>query len=199
MDLYLEPGAKLLGSSDTDDYPLMKYRFEGLETLCYASLLNTRDGESGEPYRNMNNGDGFDPDSCTGVAVLGCTIASEDDCIAIKSGRDEEGRSVGLPTEDVLVSDCSFLSGFGVCTSRIHDVAFVDLDLQTLGGNAVFLAGLPESPLEKLSFVNVRARGLYGLKAYNVRDLCLEDCVFLGVSGPALTLHDVLVTQGSVG
>ena len=44
MTLHLEKGAKLLGSPETTDYPLMKYRWEGKETLCYTSLINTREG-----------------------------------------------------------------------------------------------------------------------------------------------------------
>ena len=193
MTLHLEKGAKLLGSPETTDYPLMKYRWEGKETLCYASLINTREGgkenisltgegvidangmqlflkelkeqkgargravclrnvtgvvisgitirqspawclhlvycnnvvidgievhtkydENGAVYQNIFNGDGIDIDSCSKVEVKNCLIASQDDCIAIKSGRDEEGRLVGIPTEEVRIHDCTFRYGFGV-------------------------------------------------------------------------------------
>ena len=43
--LVFEDGAVLLGSSSINDYPVYKYRFEGKEQLCYASLLNTLDGK----------------------------------------------------------------------------------------------------------------------------------------------------------
>lgn len=54
-------------------------------------------------YANIVNEDGIDPDSCADVCIYGCTIASRDDCIAIKSGRDEEGRRVGVPSERIRV------------------------------------------------------------------------------------------------
>lgn len=41
MTLYLEKGARLLGSSDVNDFPVMSYAFEGRIQLCYASLINT--------------------------------------------------------------------------------------------------------------------------------------------------------------
>lgn len=215
MTLYLEEGAVLLGSGSIEDYPLCRYRFEGREQLCHASLVNTADIRDLKPesayyetgyipdgaqgasrlkniviagkgtidgngtvlkerelaakkgvrgrtlaLRNVDglaikdvtvrhspawcvhtiyctdvtldniticskyaadgsrydvfNGDGFDPDSCKNVTVRHCTIESQDDCIAIKSGRDEEGRRVGISTEHVAVTDCTFRYGFGV-------------------------------------------------------------------------------------
>lgn len=76
-------------------------------TIC------TKYAADGTRY-DVHNGDGFDPDSCQNVVVRNCTIESQDDCIAIKSGRDEEGRRVGIPTENVLVENCTFRYGFGV-------------------------------------------------------------------------------------
>lgn len=76
-------------------------------TIC------TKYGADGTRY-DVHNGDGFDPDSCQNVVVRNCVIESQDDCIAIKSGRDEEGRRVGIPTEHVLVENCTFRYGFGV-------------------------------------------------------------------------------------
>ncbi|HIU57377.1 MAG TPA: glycoside hydrolase family 28 protein [Candidatus Ornithomonoglobus merdipullorum] len=192
MTLRIGEDAVLLGSPDVRDYPVFVYRFEGLEQNCYASLINTVDGEhrnikitgggvidangeklfaaemaenagkrgravcirntdgvyiegvtvrqspawcvhtiycssvtldnvkiftkfdeNGRRYKGIYNGDGFDPDSCRDVTVFGCTIGSQDDCIAVKSGRDAEGRAVGVPTENVLVRSCRFASGFG--------------------------------------------------------------------------------------
>ncbi len=187
MILSLEQGAVLLGSSETKDYPPFTYRWEGREQLCYASLINTPQGEEVEDiaiegqgtldangvalfenemaekkamrgraicirnadgvylkditvkkspawcvhmiysknitlnnikihtkYGHIFNGDGFDPDSCQNVTVFHSMIMSQDDCIAIKSGRDEEGRRVGIPTENVRITNCDFNSGFGV-------------------------------------------------------------------------------------
>lgn len=46
MTLYIEEGGLLLGSCSTVDYPLIKYRWEGLETTCYSSLINTTVSDS---------------------------------------------------------------------------------------------------------------------------------------------------------
>ena len=193
MTLYLEEGARLLGSGDLADFPLMGYPFEGYDQLCYASLLNTdgapyrniaiegkgtidangealflaemeerkgkrgravcirnTDGviirgvrirqspswclhllycrnvliegvevhtkydENGRRYAHIFNGDGIDLDSCQNVRVAKSLIASQDDCIAVKSGRDAAGRRAGIPSRDIVIEDCSFQSGFGV-------------------------------------------------------------------------------------
>lgn len=192
MTLFLEEGARLLGSGNTEDFPVMTYPFEGLEQPCYASLVCTDgkpceniiiDGkgvidacgrelfhkerkenrgkrgravcirnaknltirnvtirqspawclhlvycedvliqgiqvytkydEKGNKY-GIFNGDGIDLDSCRRVKVTDSLIASQDDCIAVKSGRDEEGRRVGIPSEDITIENCVFKSGFGV-------------------------------------------------------------------------------------
>ncbi|WP_350274381.1 glycoside hydrolase family 28 protein [Kribbella sp. HUAS MG21] len=57
------------------------------------------------------NGDGCNPESCTDVLIRDCTFATHDDCIAIKSGRDADGRRLQLPSRGIIVEDCTFLSG----------------------------------------------------------------------------------------
>ncbi len=76
--------------------------------------VNTALDENGNEYRDIWNGDGIDPDSCEDVDIIGCHIISEDDGIAIKSGRDAEGRRVGRPCRRVRISHCRFERGFGV-------------------------------------------------------------------------------------
>ncbi|WEA03324.1 glycoside hydrolase family 28 protein [Mucilaginibacter sp. SJ] len=54
---------------------------------------------------NAQNGDGIDVESCRNVLIEGSTFDAGDDGICIKSGRDEEGRKRGMPTENVIVRD----------------------------------------------------------------------------------------------
>ncbi|MCC8169441.1 MAG: hypothetical protein LIO59_03595, partial [Oscillospiraceae bacterium] len=42
-NITLRIDGELFGNGDTIDYPIMKYRFEGFETECYSSLINTAD------------------------------------------------------------------------------------------------------------------------------------------------------------
>lgn len=360
MTLQLDEDAVLLGSDDTKDYPVMRYRFEGLETDCYASLINTRNtsgsrlrniaimgagtidangaalrqkelaekkgkpgraicirntdnvylqgitirqspawcvhliycngisangvsihtrfDEQGRKYEGIVNGDGLNPDSCRDVFIFNSHIASQDDCIAIKSGRDAEGRAVGIPTENVRVSNCRFTSGFGVAvgsemaggvrnvlvedcvfedtfsiasvkaprgrggvvenityrkctlinrdadhhdcewfrgalyidnfyshrnfephqpeprdegTPAIRNVLFENITLDTVGGNAIYLTGLPESPLENIRLVNVAAMGKHGFVANNVRGLILDRVTVDAREGKAMRFVNV--------
>ncbi|AIQ51483.1 glycosyl hydrolase family 28 protein [Paenibacillus sp. FSL R7-0331] len=344
MTLFIEKGGVLLGSAQPADYPLMAYRWEGREQLCYASLVNTQDSsgggrlehititgggtinangsalfkaemaekkgfrgravclrstdyvylkditvrqspawcvhliycnqvtlnnvsiytkydEYGRSYEHIFNGDGLDPDSSSNIHIFNSLIASQDDCIAIKSGRDEEGRRVGIPSENIRISNCRFKSGFGVavgsemsggvrnvkvsgctfedvysigtvkaprgrgsvienilyedCTLRnynlehedgqwfrgainidqfygqreydpdcveevtegtgvIRNITFRNIVLDTQAGNAIFMAGLPEQPLQNIVLENISAIGKYGLKAYNIEGLAMN-------------------------
>ncbi len=54
---------------------------------------------------NAQNGDGIDVESCKNVLIEGSTFDAGDDGICIKSGRDEEGRRRGKPTENVVVKN----------------------------------------------------------------------------------------------
>jgi polygalacturonase len=45
------------------------------------------------------NNDGCDPDSSRDVLIEHCIFDTGDDCIAIKSGKDADGRRVGVPSE----------------------------------------------------------------------------------------------------
>ncbi len=62
------------------------------------------------------NTDGCDPDSCVDVWIKDCTFSNGDDCIAVKSGRDKDGRRVNIPTENVVIQDCRFEAGHGGVT-----------------------------------------------------------------------------------
>jgi len=63
--------------------------------------------------RWAQNSDAMDIDSCRRVHVTGCIIDTGDDGICIKSGINESGRRIGVPTEDVLIEDCVVYEGHG--------------------------------------------------------------------------------------
>lgn len=240
--------------------------------------IHTKYDESGAKYVGISNGDGLDPDSCRNVFIFNSHIASQDDCIAVKSGRDAEGRAVGIPTENVRITHCRFTSGFGVAmgsemaggvrnvlvedcvfentfsiasvkaprgrgnvienityrnctltntstehhdskwfrgaiyvdqlygvdfpdplaakqkdegTSVIRDLLFQNITLDTVGGNAIYLAGLPESPLENVRLDNVIATGEHGFIAYNVRELKMDRVAVEARNGSAMQFVNV--------
>ncbi|CCH01729.1 glycoside hydrolase family 28 [Fibrella aestuarina BUZ 2] len=59
------------------------------------------------------NGDGVDLESCRNGLLENCTFDTGDDGITIKSGRDEEGRKRGVPTENFIIRDCRVYQAHG--------------------------------------------------------------------------------------
>lgn len=62
------------------------------------------------------NNDGCDPESCRDVLIEGCYFDTGDDCIALKSGRNADGRRLATPVENVVVRNCHMKDGHGGVT-----------------------------------------------------------------------------------
>ncbi|MBN8460211.1 MAG: glycoside hydrolase family 88 protein [Verrucomicrobia bacterium] len=59
------------------------------------------------------NNDGCDPESCQNVLIEDCVFDTGDDCIAVKSGRNRDGRRVNAPSENIIVRRCVMKDGHG--------------------------------------------------------------------------------------
>ena len=59
------------------------------------------------------NGDGCDPESCNRVLIEDCYFNTGDDCIAIKSGRNRDGRERAMPSENIIIRRCVMKNGHG--------------------------------------------------------------------------------------
>jgi polygalacturonase len=57
------------------------------------------------------NNDGCNPESCKDVLIEGCYFNTGDDCIAIKSGRNNDARRVNVPSENIVIRDCLMKAG----------------------------------------------------------------------------------------
>ncbi len=77
-------------------------------TLCKNVTVDGIKTDSNGP-----NTDGCDPESCSGVLIENCLFNDGDDCIAIKSGRNEDGRRVNVPVSDIIVRGCTMKEGHG--------------------------------------------------------------------------------------
>ena len=62
------------------------------------------------------NCDGCDPESCTDVLIEDCYFATGDDCIAIKAGRNDDGRRVAVPSQNIIIRGCRMEDGHGGIT-----------------------------------------------------------------------------------
>lgn len=69
--------------------------------------------------------DGVDLDSCRRVVIDRCDFDTVDDCISLKSGRGMEGHLIARPTEDVVITDCTF---------KDHRWACIGMGSETSGG-----------------------------------------------------------------
>ena len=109
------------------------------------------------------NSDGIDPDSCKRVIINGCTFSTGDDNIAIKSGKGQEGVRVGRPSEDILITNCTFIKGYtsiafgselsgGIRRVRISHCTFrqgrAALQLKSRPGRAGYLQDVTADHLE---------------------------------------------------
>lgn len=73
-------------------------------TIDAVTIINSPDSP---------NTDGINPSSCSNVHISNCHIDVGDDCITIKSGRDEDGRKWGKPCENITITNCTMLAGHG--------------------------------------------------------------------------------------
>lgn len=77
-------------------------------TLCRNVTVRGVKIESHGP-----NNDGCDPESCSDVLIENCVFDTGDDCIAIKSGRNNDGRRVAAPSENIIIRGCTMKDGHG--------------------------------------------------------------------------------------
>ncbi len=62
------------------------------------------------------NNDGCNPESCRDVLVEDCFFDTGDDCIAVKSGRNADGRRLAVPSENIVIRNCTMKDGHGGIT-----------------------------------------------------------------------------------
>ncbi len=62
------------------------------------------------------NNDGCNPESCRDVLITDCHFNCGDDCIAIKSGRNADGRRINVPCENIVIQRCRMKNGHGGVT-----------------------------------------------------------------------------------
>lgn len=118
------------------------------------------------------NGDGWDPDSSENCTLFGCRFATEDDMVAIKSGKNPEGNRVNRPTRHIRIFDCSSAFGHGIAigseiSGGVEDIKIWDCDIAR-SSNGIEIKGTPK-------------RGGY------VKNVVVKDSTF-----PRLLIHSVL-------
>jgi len=64
-------------------------------------------------YGHGPNNDGCDPESVDHMLIEDCTFDTGDDCIAVNSGRNADGRRLATPSQNILVRHCRMREGHG--------------------------------------------------------------------------------------
>ncbi len=117
------------------------------------------------------NGDGLNPDSCNNVLITNCTFRTKDDCIAIKSGKNQQGVDIGIPCENITVTKCTMARGYGaVCLGSemsggiknitIKDCVFIGkalnrgIDIKTRKGRGGIVENLVVSNIKAFNLQN---------------------------------------------
>ncbi|MFF1399975.1 glycoside hydrolase family 28 protein [Streptomyces sp. NPDC058287] len=75
-------------------------------TLCQDVTVRGITVDSDGP-----NTDGCDPESCDSVLIDDMSFNCGDDCIAIKAGRNTDGRRVNVPCQNIVVQNSTFANG----------------------------------------------------------------------------------------
>lgn len=82
-----------------------------LDVCCHPDNVHTPDYFEGI---HLNNSDGFDVEMTRNVLIEGCTFCQGDDAVVIKSGRGPDGYLRGVPSENIVVRDCTVNLGHGL-------------------------------------------------------------------------------------
>jgi polygalacturonase len=91
-------------------------RIENSPFWCLHLLKSESITVRGVSYKSLNhNNDGIDPEYAKDVLIENVTFNNGDDNVAIKAGRDHEGRAnVATPSENIIVRNCNFQGLHGV-------------------------------------------------------------------------------------
>ncbi|HMH21890.1 MAG TPA: pectinesterase family protein [Puia sp.] len=149
--------------------------FQNSPAWCLHTLLcedlTLRDVHVRNPWY-AQNGDGVDIESCKNVLVEASTFDAGDDGICIKSGRDEEGRKRGRPTENVIIRNDVVYRAHG---------GFVIGSEMSGGARNIFVSDCTFMGTDiGLRFKTVRGRGGIVEKIW-VKDIRMKDIVHQAV------------------
>jgi polygalacturonase len=64
-------------------------------------------------YGHGPNNDGCDPESVDHMLIENCSFDTGDDCIAVNSGRNADGRRLATPSQNILIRNCHMKEGHG--------------------------------------------------------------------------------------
>jgi regulation of enolase protein 1 (concanavalin A-like superfamily) len=157
-------------------------------TLCHnVTVDSVTTGDTHNP-----NGDGCNPECCDHVVIKDCTLDANDDCIAIKSGRDDDGRRVNTPSQNIVICGNRFQGPVGAIvfgselTGGIRNV--YAYDNQTFGTGVTYMMFVKSNTKRggyavNLNLDHIRGNHLHGPWAFAQMD-------YLGQTGDYLPVFE---------
>lgn len=118
------------------------------------------------------NGDGLDLDSCRYALVEDCTFDVGDDAICMKSGKDEDGRALGIPCEQITIRGCTVYHGHGgfvigsemsggVRDVKVSDCTFIGTDIGLRFKSARGRGGIVERiQIDRVRMLNIKGEAI---------------------------------------
>lgn len=97
---------------------------------------------------HLPNNDGCDPESSRNVLIENCLFRTGDDAVAIKAGRDADGRRMGIPSENIVIRHCRFFSECnGLCigsemSGGVKNVYMYDVEIGNVKNALLFKSNL---------------------------------------------------------
>lgn len=115
------------------------------------------------------NNDGCDPESSSNVLIENCLFRTGDDAVAIKSGRDADGRRVGRPSENITIRNCRFFSECnGLCigsemSGGVRNILMENVEIGEVKNALLFKSNLDRGGyIENVTVRNVSIEGAKG-------------------------------------
>ena len=97
---------------------------------------------------NYPNNDGVTPESSRRVLIEDCEFRTGDDAVAVKSGRDADGRRIGRPSEDIVIRNCKMMSkcnGISIgseISGGVKNIYISNLDIGNVKNGIIFKSNL---------------------------------------------------------
>lgn len=109
---------------------------------------------------NFPNNDGVSPESSRRILIENCEFNTGDDAVAVKSGRDADGRRIGRASEDIVIRNCKMhTKGNGICigseiSGGVKNIFMSDIEISDVKNGILFKSNLDRGGFIENVYVN---------------------------------------------
>ncbi len=121
----------------------------------------------------LTNNDGIDIEYSKNVLIENINFDNGDDNIAIKSGRDHEGRSTGIPSENIVVRNCLFKGLHGIVIGSEMSAGVRNVFVENCGTSGYLKRGI------YIKSNPDRGGSIHDLFINNISFDEVEDCLYI--------------------